>query len=162
VGDNFVLHSNLLQMICVLALLRYLCTDASGVSTLVACCLIALSKCLGDHPIDVGEAIKRIIGKTTLKMEILEAAGPLQLYAGQDAGCEVAVHAMRHVYNKDNTKAVLLVDASNAFSSLNHKVALHIKLTGESLQYGTANMEDEAVSAQGFWGDQGFFLCKRV
>jgi len=50
---------------------------------------------------------------TILKMEILEAAGPLQLCAGQDAGCEAAVHAMRHVFNEDDTEAVLLVDASN-------------------------------------------------
>jgi len=49
----------------------------------------------------------------------------LLLYARQDAGCEVAVHAMHHDFSEDNTKAVSLVDASNAFSSLNHKVALH-------------------------------------
>ena len=42
----------------------------------------------------MGEVVRRIIGKTvlaTVKMDILEAAGPLQLCAGQDAGCEVAM-----------------------------------------------------------------------
>jgi len=71
---------------------RRLCTDVvdpDGVSALVACHLIALNKCPGVHPIGVGEVVRRIIGKavlTTPKMEILEAAGPLQLCAGQDAG----------------------------------------------------------------------------
>jgi len=58
-------------------------------------------------------------------MNIPEAAGPLQLCAGQDAGCEAAIHAMRSVFADENTEAVLLVDASNAFKSLNRKVALH-------------------------------------
>ena len=95
---------------------------------IVQCRLIALSKCPGVCLIGVGEVVRRIIGKavlTTLKMEILEAAGPLQLCAGQDAGCEAAVHAMSHVFSEDNTEAVLSVDASNAFISLNRQVALH-------------------------------------
>jgi len=58
-------------------------------------------------------------------MDILEAGGPLQFCAGQDAGCEAAIHAMRSVFAEENTEAVLLVDASNAFNSLNRKVALH-------------------------------------
>ena len=104
---------------------QYLCTnvvDPDGVSALVACRLIALNKCPGVRPIGVGEVVRRIIGKavlTTLKMEILEAAGPLQLCAGQDAGCEAAVHAMRCVLEEDGTEAVLSVNASNAFNSLN-------------------------------------------
>ena len=54
-------------------------------------------------------------------MDILEAAVPLQLCAGQDAGCEAAIHAMRSLFAEENTEAVLLVDASNAFNSLNVK-----------------------------------------
>ena len=112
---------------------RHLCTDVvdpSGVSALMACCLIALNKFPGVHPIGVGEVVRRIIGKavlTTLKMEVLEAAGPLQLYARRNAGCEAAVHAMQHVFSEDacNTEDVLLVDASNAFNSLNRQAALH-------------------------------------
>ena len=110
---------------------RRLCTDVvdpDGVSALVACCLIALNKCPGVRPIGVGEVVRRIIGKamlTTLKMEILEAADPLQLCAGQDAGSEAAVHAMRHVFKEYGTEAVLLVDASNALNSLNRQAALH-------------------------------------
>ena len=110
---------------------RRLCTemvDPSGLSAFVACRLIALDKCPGVRPIGVGEVVRRIIGKAvlaTIKMDILESAGPLQLCAGQDAGCEAAIHAMRSVFSEESTEAVLLVDASNAFNSLNRKVALH-------------------------------------
>ena len=54
----------------------------------------------------------------------MEATGVLQLCAGQEAGCEVAVHALREVFNSSDCEAVLLVDASNAFNSLNRQVAL--------------------------------------
>ena len=55
-------------------------------------------------------------------MDILETAGHC---AGQDTGCEAAIHPMLSVFSEKGTKAVLLVDASNAFNSLNCKVALH-------------------------------------
>ena len=35
------------------------------------------------------------------------------------------IHAMRHIYEDDNTEALLLVDADNAFNILNRKAALH-------------------------------------
>ena len=44
-------------------------------------------------------------------MFYIEAAGSLQLCAGQDAGNEAAVHAMRAIFCDDSTEAVLLVDA---------------------------------------------------
>ena len=44
--------------------------------------------------------------------------------AGQIAGVEAAVHAVRSSFDLDDTGGVLLVDASNAFNSLNHTVAL--------------------------------------
>jgi hypothetical protein len=43
---------------------------------------------------------------------------------GYDNGVEVACHAMQAVFEDDNTEAVLLVDAENAFNSMNRKVAL--------------------------------------
>ena len=54
----------------------------------------------------------------------MDAAGCLQLCAGQRAGCEAAVHAMREIYADEGTEGVLLVDASNAFNSLNRRAAL--------------------------------------
>ena len=47
-----------------------------------------------------------------MKCDILEAAGSLQLCAGQDASNEAAIYAMREVFNDPSTEAVLLVDAS--------------------------------------------------
>ena len=80
------------------------------------------------HPIGIGEVVRRIIAKAILsvvKLDILEAAGSLQLCTGQDAGNEVAVHAMRAIYGDAATEAVLLVDASDAFNCLNRQVSLH-------------------------------------
>ena len=44
---------------------------------------------------------------------------------GQDGGCEAAVHAMRSIFHDNDTEAVLLIDATNAFNSINRKAALH-------------------------------------
>jgi len=63
--------------------------------------------------------------KWSWKTDILEAAGNLQLCAGQEAGCEAAVHAMHSFFHSSTTQAVLLADASNAFNSLNRRVSLH-------------------------------------
>ena len=55
----------------------------------------------------------------------MESAGSLQLCAGQKAGCEAAAHAMREIFEDQDTDAVLFVDASNAFNSINRKTLLH-------------------------------------
>ena len=55
----------------------------------------------------------------------MESAGSLQLCAGQKAGCEAAAHAMREIYEEAETDAVLFVDASNAFNSMNRAALLH-------------------------------------
>ena len=71
---------------------------------------------------------RRICSKAILsiiKPDILEAAGTLQLCAGQEAGCEAAVHALRAMFDDENTQGVLLIDASNAFNNLNRQTALH-------------------------------------
>ena len=56
--------------------------------------------------------------------DIQEAAGSLQLCAGQHAGCEAAVHSLRNIFSESDTQAVLFVDAANAFNNLNRQVAL--------------------------------------
>ena len=60
-----------------------------------------------------------------LKNDITHAAGSLQLSAGEDAGVEAVVHAMHDIFSDENIKAVLLIDAENAFNSINRKVMLH-------------------------------------
>ena len=112
-------------------LARRLCVtfvDPKGLSALLACRLIALDKCPGVRPIGICETARRIISKAVLfatKGDLQDAAGPLQLCAGQIAGIEAAVHAMKASFQNEDTEAVLLVDASNAFNSHNREVALH-------------------------------------
>ena len=45
--------------------------------------------------------------------------------AGHKAGAEAAIHAMQSIFLEENSQGVLLIDASNAFNSLNRRVALH-------------------------------------
>lgn len=101
--------------------------DPEGLTAYTACRLIALNKNPGVRPIGVGETPRRIIGKAILKVikpDILKATGNLQLCAGQEAGVEAAVHAVRILFQDESTDAALLVDASNAFNRLNRQVAL--------------------------------------
>lgn len=120
---------DLCQSLALLA--RRLCVsfvDPKGLSSLLACRLIALDKCPGVRPIGICETARRIISKAVLsvvKGDLQEAAGSLQLCAGQISGIEAAVHAMKEAFLNDDTEAVLLVDASNAFNSLNREAALH-------------------------------------
>ena len=112
------------------SLTRRMCTsyvDPKRLEAIVASRLIALDKCPGVRPIGVGEILRRIIGKaisTTLKHDIQDAVGPLQLCAGFEGGCEAAIHAMQQLFSLPQFDAVIQVDASNAFNSLNRQTAL--------------------------------------
>ena len=90
--------------------------------------LIPLDKCPGVRPIGDGEILRRIIGKTlswTLKDDIQEAVGPLQTCSGLKSGSEAAIHAMKIIFDDEESDGVTLVDASNAFNSMNRMVVLH-------------------------------------
>ena len=105
-------------------------TDSSNIhpddlSAFVACRLIPLNKCPGVRPIGVGEVPRRIIVNAVLSLDIQDAAGPLQVCAGQEGGCEAAVHAMRQLFAEQGVQGALLVDASNAFNTINRQAALH-------------------------------------
>ena len=94
----------------------------------VACRLIPLDKRPGVCPIGIGDVPRRIIAKAILFSVgdgVISAAGPLQTCAGHAAGSEAAIHAMRDMFYTANCEAALLVDASNAFNSINRKAALH-------------------------------------
>ena len=68
------------------------------------------------------EVLRRIAGKIIMmifKKDITDAAGPLQLSAGQEAGEEAAIHAIQDIFANEDTEAVLLIDAENAFNSIN-------------------------------------------
>ena len=59
------------------------------------------------------------------RSDILDAAGTTRLCAGQTAGAEAAIHAVRECFQQEEIEAILLVDATNAFNSLNRNAALH-------------------------------------
>ena len=102
--------------------------NPSLIEAYTSCRLIPLDKDPGIRPIGIGEVLRRIIGKSisrSVSQCIMEAAGPLQTCAGHGAGAEAAIHAMRQIFQNDETDAVLLIDASNAFNRLNRQVALH-------------------------------------
>ena len=61
---------------------------------------------------------------TALSNDIQEAAGPLQVCARHLSGCKAAIHAMHQVFQSQSTEGVILVDACNAFNSLNRETAL--------------------------------------
>ena len=57
--------------------------------------------------------------------DVEKAVENLQVCAGQYAGAEAAIHAMRELYNDKDCEAVLLVDALNAFDALNREAMMH-------------------------------------
>ncbi|XP_068691630.1 uncharacterized protein [Montipora foliosa] len=103
--------------------------DPSTIEPLVASRPIPLDNGEGAvRPIGVGEVIRRICGKCVMnitKRDVVEASGSLQLCAGQKSGSEAAIYAMHRIFEADDTDAVLLIDASNAFNALNRAVTLH-------------------------------------
>ena len=111
---------------------RKLCTeyiDPRTIEPILANRLIPLDKGEGAvRPIGVGEVIRRVIGKCVMKVtkeDVLDASGSLQVCAGLRSGSEAAVHAMHSIFEEEETDAVLLIDASNAFNALNRAAALH-------------------------------------
>ena len=84
-------------------LTRRLCTiyvEPSAIAPLIASHLVDLDKCPSIYPIGVSEILRRLIGKLILKIahnDILDTVGTLQLCVGQEAACELSVHAMRQI-----------------------------------------------------------------
>ena len=112
-------------------LAKRLCTnlvDPCGLSPFTACCLIVLDKDPGVRPIGICKTAWCTVSKAILHVirdDIQEVTGSIQLCAGQTAGIEAAIQATRLRFSSEETEGVLLVDASNAFNSLNRQAALH-------------------------------------
>ena len=120
------LHETFVQLIKKLCIKEL--EPLSSLESIMACRLIPLDKKPGLGPTGVGKVLRRIAGKAVVmlfKNDLTHAAGALQLSAGQDAGVEAIVHAMHDIFSEENTEAVLLIDAENAFNSINRKVILH-------------------------------------
>ena len=79
-----------------------------------------------------------------LRNNIQLAAGALQTCSGTESGIEAAIHALKLQYDEDECEAVLLIDASNAFNSLNHLVALDTirERYNPSVQFSSVQIPD--------------------
>src|SRR3954462_5161931 len=99
---------------CIASVARRLATeyvDPKGLEALLANRGIAIDKCPGLR-VGVGEIVRRIIGKTVMSVtgeKVQEAVGALQLCAGQPAGVESAIHAMRGFLDDDQSEGILLM-----------------------------------------------------
>ena len=107
---------------------KKLCTEElpTSLEGFLACRLIPLNKNPGLRPIGVGEVLKRIIEKVVVSVSNdISSVGSLQVCAGHEAGCEAVIHASHTIFEDEKTKAVLLVNATNIFNSVNRQVCLH-------------------------------------
>ena len=95
---------------------------------LMSCRLIALDKRPGIRPIGIGECLRRLLAKSIsdcTKGDLSEYFGIDQLAGGLEAGIEGAIHSLSDLFNsQENGVGLLLMDAKNAFNSLNRSTAL--------------------------------------
>ena len=98
------------------------------IEALIARRLIPLDKNPGVRPIAIGEDFTRIQGKCIMAVtreDVKLAAGNLQVCVGHRAGGEATIHAMKEIFNDKEVEAAMLVDATNAFNSINREAMLH-------------------------------------
>ena len=83
--------------------IKKLCTvenQSTSLQAFLANRLIPLGKNPRLRPIGVGEVLRRVSGKVIvshLKEDVIQSVGSLQVCAGQDAGCESLIYAMRTI-----------------------------------------------------------------
>ena len=58
------------------------------------------------------------------KKDVINALSRFQI-CGRKAGSEAVVHAMKELFEREESKAVLLDDAANAFNTVNRQVLLN-------------------------------------
>ena len=101
--------------------------DPEPLQPLIACRLIAMDKCPGVRPIGIGEVVRHILSKAILSVDhplSKRLLDPHQLCAWQKSGCEAAIHVLEELFHEDTTEGILLIDASNAFNTLNRQATL--------------------------------------
>ena len=103
--------------------------DWGLIRALMSCRLIALNKNPGVRPIGVGEVLRRLLGKAmvvTTGIDVEELCGADQLCSGLKGGIEGAIHSVNRIFSESSSLGygVLMVDAKNAFNSVNRVVGL--------------------------------------
>ena len=97
--------------------------DWPHIQALLSNRLIALDKSPGIRPIGVGETLRRIIGKAVCLVTRDDAetvCEARQLCAGLKCGIEGAIHAATDLFEShDDSYGMLIMDARNAFNSIN-------------------------------------------
>ena len=89
--------------------------------------LVPLNKNPGLRPLGVGEVLRRVMGKVVMSAfseDVTIASSDAQM-CGRRSGSEAAIHAMRRMFQHENSDPVIFVDAANTFNSLNRKVFVH-------------------------------------
>ena len=99
-------------------------------SPLTASRLVPLNKNPGLHPIGVGEVLRQVMGKVVMNAfsEDVTTTSSDAHVCGRSSGNEAAIHAMRRMFQHENSDAVILVDAADALNNLNQKVFLVVLL----------------------------------
>ena len=91
------------------------------------CRLVALEKCPGVRHIGFGEVMRRINRRTIvdcIRQDLTSLGGNMQLRLGQKCKIKQAIHSLRHSFDDPENKAILLIDAKNAFNVISRQTAL--------------------------------------
>ena len=99
------------------------------IKALFSCRLIALDKQPGVRPIGIGKTLRRLLGKAVADLtgdDLAYAFGSEQLAGGVSCGIEGSIHGLRELFEKKSSNGfgLLLLDAENAFNSINGSFAL--------------------------------------
>ena len=112
VNDLHKAVTSLIEKICMEEI------DDSSLSSLMASRLVPLNKNPGLRSIGVGEVLQQVKGKVVMRIfseHVTTASSDAQM-CGRSSDSEVAIHAMRRMFQQKNSDAVILVDAANAFN----------------------------------------------
>ena len=123
---------------------RRIATETIGpeqVEAYNACRLVSLDKNPGVRPIGI-EVLRRIIGRTITKCiskDFLELGSNKQVCLGQKSGIEFAIHSLREKYEESDTEALLLLEADNAFNSVNRELVKSCEILRPALYHAIYN-----------------------